>query len=172
MPQYLASAPDRSEQSASCPSPLYPQVLLCWRGCPHSLPGHCVEIKKGFFFLNEELNPDSAIFQPVVLSPDKMRRPDSFLSQLPISKCFIFLDNTQKLDSKLICLNSHKFHNCYYSHQNRQLKHRLSLNHLLTNYTILMYSNNKSMLPVCKTHVFGYCTTEQLVKLICSMSVH
>lgn len=97
-----------------CPSPLYPQVLLCWRGCPHSLPGHCVERqekkKGGFFFLNEELNSDSAIFQPVVLSPDKMRHPHSFLSHLPISKCFIFLDNTQKLGSKLLCLKSHKVH--------------------------------------------------------------
>jgi len=110
MPQYLASAPDRGEQSASCPSPLYPQVLLCWRGCLHSLPGHCVETQNFFCFLNEQLNPNSAIFQPVVLSPDKMRHPDSFLSQLPISKCFIFLENTQKLGSKLLCLKSHEVH--------------------------------------------------------------
>lgn len=73
---------------------------------PHTLPGHCVD--ENFFC--QELNPDSAIFQPVVFLPDTMRHPDSFLSQLPISKCFIFIDNTQKLGTKLLCLKSHKVH--------------------------------------------------------------
>jgi hypothetical protein len=63
--------------------------------------------------------------------------------------------NKKDLTSKLLCLKAISFTSCDYLYGKRQLTHGLSLRHVFTNYTVSVHSNNKSMLPVCKTQVFG-----------------
>jgi hypothetical protein len=66
---------------------------------PHGLSGYHEE-EENIFFPCQELYTDSAICQPLVLLLDHVSHPDSSISHLSTFKCFILLENTEKLGSK------------------------------------------------------------------------